>query len=48
MRNVGMMRGLFMASAGVMLGCFRVMASCVFVVLCRLGMMFCALFAHMI
>jgi len=48
MSHVGMMRGLFMGSARIVLGCFLVMACCMFVVLGRLGVMFCALFAHKI
>jgi hypothetical protein len=46
MRDVGMMPGLFMAPAGVVLGRFFVMAGRMFMVLRRLCMMFCALLAH--
>jgi hypothetical protein len=48
MSNVGMMRGLLMAPALIVSGCFLVMAGCMFMVFGRPGMMFCALFAHMI
>jgi hypothetical protein len=47
MRNVGMMPGLFMAPADVVLGRFFVMAGRMFMVLRRLVMMFCAFLAHM-
>jgi hypothetical protein len=46
MRDVSMMPCLFMAPAHLVLGRFFVMASRMFVVLCRFGMMFCALLAH--
>jgi hypothetical protein len=41
---VGMMPGLFMAPAGIVLGRFFVMAGRMFMVLRRFCMMFCALF----
>jgi hypothetical protein len=44
--DVGVMSGLFMAATGVMLGRFFMMARCVFVMFCRLCMMFCALLVH--
>jgi hypothetical protein len=47
MRDVGMMPGLFMAPAGVVLGRFFMMAGRMFMVLRRFCMMFCALLAHM-
>jgi hypothetical protein len=46
MRDVGMMSGLFVATAGVMLSRFFVMAGCMFMVFRRFCMMFCALLAH--
>lgn len=46
MRDVGMMPGLFMAPAGVVLGRFFVMAGGMFMVLRRFCMMFCAWLAH--
>ena len=46
MRDVGMMSGLFMAPAGVVLGSFFVMAGRMFMVLRSFCMMFCALLAH--
>jgi hypothetical protein len=46
MRDVGMMPGLFIAPAGVVLGRFFVMAGRMFMVLRRFCMMFCALLAH--
>jgi hypothetical protein len=46
MRDVGMMSGLFVATAGMVLGGFFVMAGCMFMVLRRFCMMFCALLAH--
>ena len=46
MGNVGMMPCLFMATAGVVLGCFFVMAGCMFMMLRRFCMMFCALLTH--
>jgi hypothetical protein len=45
--NVGMMPGLFMVPTGIVLGRFFVMAGRMFMVLRRLGMMFCAFLAHM-
>jgi hypothetical protein len=42
--DVGMMPGLFMAPAGIVLGRFFVMAGGMFMVLRRFCMMFCALF----
>ena len=44
--DVGMMPGLFMAPAGIVLGRFFVMAGRMFMVLRRFCMMFCALLAH--
>jgi hypothetical protein len=44
--SVGMMRCLFVAAALIVLGCFVVMAGRMFMMLRRLGMMFCALFTH--
>ena len=46
MRDVGMMPGLFMAPASVVLGRLFVMAGRMFMVLRRFCMMFCALLAH--
>jgi hypothetical protein len=46
MCDVGMMPGLFMASAGIMLSRFFVMAGRMFMVLRRFCMMFSALLAH--
>ena len=40
-RDVGMMRDLFMAATGVVLGRFFMMARCVFMMFCRFCMMFC-------
>jgi hypothetical protein len=46
MRDVGVMPGLFMAPAGVVLGRFFVMAGRMFTVLRRFCMMFCTLLTH--
>ena len=46
MGNVGMMSCLFMATADVMLGRFFVVAGCMFMMLRRFRMMFCACLAH--
>jgi hypothetical protein len=46
MREMGMMAGLLMAPASVVLGRFFVMAGRMFMVLRRFCMMFCALLAH--
>jgi hypothetical protein len=46
MRDVGMMPGLFMAPAGVVLGRFFVMAGRMLMVFRRFCMMLCALLAH--
>jgi hypothetical protein len=46
MGDVGMMPGLFMASASVVLSRFFVMTGRMFMVLGRLRVMFCALLAH--
>jgi hypothetical protein len=46
MRDVGMVPGLLMVPAGVVLGRFFVMARCMFMMLRRFCMMFCALLAH--
>ena len=42
MCEVGMMASLFMATTGIMLGRFFVMVGCMFMVLRRFCMMFCA------
>ena len=46
MCHVGMMARLFMATAGVVLGRFFMMAGRMFMVLSRFCMVFCALLAH--
>ena len=46
MCDLGMMACLFMATAGVVLGRFFMMAGGMFMVLSRFGVVFCALFAH--
>jgi hypothetical protein len=46
MRGLGMMTCLFMATAGIVLGRFFMMASRMFMVLSRFCVVFCALFAH--
>src|ERR1700686_407556 len=44
--DVGMMPGLFLSPAGIVLGPFFVMAGLMFMVLRRFCMMFCTLLAH--
>jgi hypothetical protein len=46
MRDVGMMASLFMATAGVMLGGFFMMAGRMFMVLSGFAVVFCTLLAH--
>ena len=46
MRDVGVMPGLFMTPAGLVLGRLSVMAGRMFMVLRRFCVMFCALLAH--
>jgi hypothetical protein len=46
MGNMGMMCGLFMATADGVLGCFFVMAGCMFMMLRRFSMMLFAWLAH--
>ena len=46
MCDVGMMASLFMATAGVVLSGFFMMASRMFMVLSGSGVVFCALLAH--
>jgi hypothetical protein len=46
MRHMGVMCRLLMVTSAVMLGRFPVMSGRMFVMLCRLRMMFRALFAH--
>jgi hypothetical protein len=46
MRDVGVMPGLFMTSAGLVLGRLSVMAGRMFMVFRRFCVMFCALLAH--
>ena len=46
MRDVGMMACLFMATAGMVLGGFFMMAGRVFMVLSRFCVVFCTLLTH--
>jgi hypothetical protein len=46
MRDMGMMSGLFVVSARMVLGCFLVITGGMFVVFRRFGVMFCTLLAH--
>ena len=46
MRDVGMMSGLFMATAGMVLGGFSMMAGRMFMVLSRFCVVFCTLYTH--
>jgi hypothetical protein len=46
MRDVGMMACLFMATAGMVLGGFSMMAGRMFMVLSRFCVVFCTLYTH--